>query len=212
MKLMRAIVATAITVTLVCPLVACGNTSAGRSRGDAAAEAKGEVEAGPKDEEKAGEAKPEESNSEDPKAEEAKPEQAEGGENALPSKYAWPENDLANMVPKPEFSVPIESVEVQDEGYRSSVDVKWTGATQDEVAKYVQAVKDAGFTLLASETVTDGYYNYVAQGPDSKDDSVNTVSWIGITHELQKKHGQKDPVPFTRVYLFRYLKDAKIEW
>lgn len=87
-------------------------------------------------------------------------------ENILFTSAEWPENDVTATVPKPEFSVPIESVDTSDSDYTHSVTARWTGASQSEVAAYVQSLKDAGFTFDASELSNDTMYSYRARNAD----------------------------------------------
>ncbi len=148
MKLAKTIATVAATLSLLFPLAACGGNSTTTEPDRAETNAE-ELASEPE--------------SSEPQAVEST--QAEE-ENILFSDAEWPENEVTALVPKPEFSAPIESVSTNDSDTVRSVNAQWTGVTQSEVAEYVQALKDAGFTFEASETSSDTMYSYRAQNAD----------------------------------------------
>lgn len=87
---------------------------------------------------------------------------ADAEDGPLLAKAEWPQNEPTSLVPKPEFSVPLESVGVNDDEHTHSVSGGWKNATQEEVADYVQKVKDAGFNVDVSESSDGKAYTFAA--------------------------------------------------
>lgn len=86
--------------------------------------------------------------------------------NALLSDSTWPENEATSLIPEPKFSVPLKSVNVSESETSLSVSGNWSGVTQEEFAAYVQSLKDAGFTVSATENKSDDMYFYSARNAE----------------------------------------------
>ena len=87
---------------------------------------------------------------------------ADAEDGTLLANAEWPQNELTSLVPKPEFTVPIESVGVKDSEQTQSTSGGWRNATQEEVTDYVQKVKDAGFNVDMSESSDGKSYTFSA--------------------------------------------------
>ena len=143
MKLTRTLTAAAITASLMLPLVACSGTQT---------EAPKETTAQEK--------------TDDGATKTTESEASTNEENVLFAKTEWPENDATALIPKPEFSVPLESADTSESKFRTRVTGTWVGATQQEVADYVQKLKDAGFTVYANENSMETQYSYSASNAE----------------------------------------------
>lgn len=56
----------------------------------------------------------------------------------------WPQNEYTAAVPEPEYGVPFSAVSDQKGGYTVSL----TGATREQGERYVQQLKQDGFTVI----------------------------------------------------------------
>lgn len=149
MKLTRTLTTTAITASLLLPLAACSQPTQQAPQDTA-----------PQTEQAQPEEKPEE--------------KAQDDKNTLLADAVWPENELTALAPKPEFSVPLKDVDATDSESIQKVRGEWNGATQDEVAAYIQKLKDAGYnTNISEHSDTDRYSFHATKDGSSTGDSTS---------------------------------------
>lgn len=79
----------------------------------------------------------------------------------------WPDNEVTSGIPRPDFSVPADSVDEQNSENSPTVTGHWTNVPDDEIVTYVQAIKDAGFIVNARENSSDHSYTYRADDSES---------------------------------------------
>ena len=74
----------------------------------------------------------------------------------------WPQDEITADVPVPEFSVNPDGITTSG----AMVIVNYKAVPEDEVAAFVDEVKDAGFTYSASESKSSSSYSYSARNAE----------------------------------------------
>jgi len=87
----------------------------------------------------------------------------------------WQGGDYTDLLPKPDFGSGY-----KDYTYEGSFKCSLTGATFEEVAAYVQKIKDAGFTKDPSEEVYESLSVYTYSASNASGQSVSMSFFTGL--------------------------------
>lgn len=92
----------------------------------------------------------------------------------------WPENEVTEGVPVPQFSVPIGDLHTSE----YTVAATWENVSEEEAAAYVQSLKDAGFTFEVSESTSSTSYSYSACNGDIGSVSFGALRSVHFSYSL----------------------------
>lgn len=80
----------------------------------------------------------------------------------------WPHCEATMGVPAPEFSVPIKSASMNEDGYSSGADVSWQNVPEEEIVSYLKVLRDAGFVYGTSLSRASDSFSYSASDTDDE--------------------------------------------
>lgn len=84
----------------------------------------------------------------------------------------WPQCEATDGIPVPTFSVPVETVSMNEDAYSSGATGTWYDVPESEVVDYLKSLRDAGFVFGTSVSRSTDSFSYTAS--DTDDDSYAT--------------------------------------